>query len=267
LPEVTGPVQQLEAEVREVVTPDPPVIRTQSLTRCFGDVRAVDGLTIQVGRGEIFGFLGPNGAGKTTTIHLLLGLLKPTAGTAEVLGYDAQREGSAVRERTGALLEHSGLYEQLTAEENLEFYARAWRLGGPERAVRIRELLEWVGLWERRSDRVSTWSRGMKQKLALARTLLHRPALVFLDEPTAGLDVIAATEVRDKLRELVPNDGTTVFLTTHNMVEAERLCHRVGIVREGRVLAVDTPAALVQETGADDLEGAFLALIGSGGDS
>jgi ABC-2 type transport system ATP-binding protein len=155
----------------------------------------------------------------------------------------------------------------LTAEENLEFYARVWRLEPSERVDRIRELLDWVGLWDRRSDRVGTWSQGMKQKLALARALLHRPALVFLDEPTAGLDVMAANEVREKLTELVTNHGTTVLLTTHNMTEAQRLCEQVVIIREGRLLASGTPKSLIARTGGGDLEEAFLALMKTGGDS
>lgn len=236
-------------------------IRTDNLTRDFGTVRATDGLTFQVKTNQFFGFLGPNGAGKTTTIHLLLGLLLPSGGTAEVLGCDASQDGQKVREKVGALLEHTGLYEQLTAEENLEFYGRVWRLKRHERDHRIRELLEWVGLWKRRSDRVGTWSRGMKQMLALARALLHRPRLVFLDEPTAGLDVLMAAEVRDKLAELVSSDETTVFLTTHNMQEAEELCETVAIIREGRLLAVGTPKALLEETGSKNLEEAFISLM------
>jgi ABC-2 type transport system ATP-binding protein len=243
------------------------ILRTSGLTRSFGDVCAVDHLTIDVQPGEIFGFLGPNGAGKTTTIHLLLGLLEPTDGMAEVLGHDAYRQGADVRERAGALLEDTGLYEQLTAAENLEFYARVWRLGPSERTERIRELLDWVGLFDRRMDRVCTWSRGMKQKLALARALLHHPPLVFLDEPTAGLDVVAATDVREKLKELAPKDGTTVFLTTHNMQEAERLCGRVAIICEGRLLALDKPEAIIAAVGAEDMEAAFLALLKRGGAS
>jgi len=236
-------------------------IKADGLTRDFANVRAVDGLTFEVPCGGIFGFLGPNGAGKTTTIHLLLGLLEPTAGRAEVLGFDAGRDGARVRERTGALLEHTGLYEQLTAEENLEFFARVNRLTEPERNERIAEQLQWIGLWERRTERVSTWSRGMKQKLALARTLLHRPPLVFLDEPTAGLDVMTAAEVREKLSELVAGGTTTIFLTTHNLTEVERICRQVAIIREGRLLALDTPEAIVRATGVENLEDAFVNLL------
>jgi ABC-2 type transport system ATP-binding protein len=219
-------------------------IRISDLRKSFGTVNAVDGLSLDVPAGAIFGFLGPNGAGKTTTIQLLLGLLEASGGTGTVLGYECATQGQAIRERTGALLEHHGLYEQLTAEENLEFYARIGQMAAGERRVRIRESLEDMELWDRRHDRVGTWSRGMKQQLALGRALLHRPQLVFLDEPTAGLDVMAANAVRDRLATLVQREGTTVFLTTHNMAEAERLCATVGVVRSGRLLALGSPDSL-----------------------
>jgi ABC-2 type transport system ATP-binding protein len=224
-------------------------IRLQNLTRDFEAVRAVDSLSLEVPAGTIFGFLGPNGAGKTTTIRLLLGLLEPSAGRAEVLGYDTRTQAHEIRARSGALLEDSGIYEHLSAEDNLEFYARAYRLPQPERGARIRELLEQMGLWERRKDPAGTWSKGMQQKLALARALLHRPPLVLLDEPTAGLDVPSAVAVRDDLAELAEREGTTVFLTTHNMAEAERLCSRVAVIRQGRLLAVGHPDELRARSG------------------
>jgi ABC-2 type transport system ATP-binding protein len=219
-------------------------IHTENLTRDFGPIRAVDGLSLEVPAGIIFGFLGPNGAGKTTTIRLLLGLLEPTAGRAEVLGFDTRTQADEIRARTGALLEHHGLYERLSAEDNLEFYGRVWHLPRAERQARIRELLTHLGLWERRKEQVATWSRGMKQKLALARALLHRPSLIFLDEPTAGLDPVAAAAVREDLAALVAREGVTVFLTTHNLTEAEKLCHRVGVIRAGKLLAVGRPDEL-----------------------
>ena len=228
-------------------------INLDGLVRDFGDVRAVDGVSLDVPQGGIFGFLGPNGAGKTTTIGLLLGLLEPTAGRAEVLGFDPATAGHEVRQRTGAVLEHTGIYEALTAEDNLGFYARVYGLSEPERGQRIRAILESMGLWERRHDKAGTWSRGMQQRLALARALLHRPSLVFLDEPTAGLDVMAATAVREDLARLAA-DGTTIFLTTHNMAEAERLCGRVAVIRRGRLLAVGAPDELRTATGAPRLD-------------
>ena len=229
-------------------------IRLDNLTRDFETVRAVDGLSLEVPAGTIFGFLGPNGAGKTTTIRLLLGLLEPTAGGAQVLGYDTRSQAQEIRARTGALLEHSGVYEHLSAEDNLAFYARAYRLPPAEREARIRELLEQMGLWERRKDQAGTWSKGMQQKLALARALLHRPPLVLLDEPTAGLDVPSAAAVREDLAELAEREGTTVFLTTHNMAEAERLCSRVAVIRHGRLVAIGHPDELRARSGGDRVE-------------
>ncbi len=219
-------------------------IHTENLSRSFGAVRAVDNLSLTVPKGIVFGFLGPNGSGKTTTIRLLLGLLEPTGGRAEVLGYDTRTQGDEVRCRAGALLEHSGLYERLSAEDNLEFYGRVWRMPKAERQARIKELLTHVGLWERRKEAVGKWSRGMKQKLAVARALLHRPPLVFLDEPTAGLDPVAAVALRDDLATLVAREGVTVFLTTHNLAEAEKLCGQVGVIRQGALLAVGHPDTL-----------------------
>ncbi len=219
-------------------------LRTDGLTRDFKTVRAVDGLTIEVPSGIVFGFLGPNGSGKTTTIRLLLGLIEPTAGRAEVLGRDVARDGAAVRTDSGALLEHPGLYERMTAEQNLDFYGQVWRLPAAERRARVRQLLGPLGLWDRRREIVGTWSRGMKQKLAVARTLLHRPRLVFLDEPTAGLDPVASAALRDDLARLAASEGVTVFLTTHHLAEAERLCGLVAVIRQGRLLAVGHPDTL-----------------------
>jgi ABC-2 type transport system ATP-binding protein len=229
-------------------------IRLENLSRDFEAVRAVDGLSLEVPAGTIFGFLGPNGAGKTTTIRLLLGLLEPSAGRAEVLGYDTCSQAQEIRARSGALLEHPGIYEHLSARDNLAFYARVYRLPRDEREARIRELLEQMGLWARRGDRAGTWSKGMQQKLALARALLHRPPLVLLDEPTAGLDVPSAAAVRDDLAELAEREGTTVFLTTHNMAEAERLCSRVAVIRKGRLVAVGHPDELRARAGGPRVE-------------
>jgi ABC-2 type transport system ATP-binding protein len=229
-------------------------IRMENLSRDFGPVRAVDGLSLEIPVGTIFGFLGPNGAGKTTTIRLLLGLLEPMAGRAEVLGFDTRTQSGAIRTHTGTLLEHSGLYEQLSAEDNLEFYARVWRLPASERQARIQELLTHMGLWERRQERAGDWSRGMQQKLALARALLHRPPLVLLDEPTAGLDVPSAAGVREDLAALAAREGVTVFLTTHNMIEAERLCSQVAVIREGKLVALGHPDELRARAGGPRVE-------------
>lgn len=224
-------------------------IRMLELSKSFGAVNAVAQLSLEVPAGIVFGFLGPNGAGKTTTIRLLLGLLEPTQGQAEVLGYDPRRQAQEIRARTGALLERDGLYGQMSAEHNLEYQGRIYRLGAAERQARIQQLLTHLGLWDRRRERVETWSKGMRQKLALARAMLHRPQLVFLDEPTAGLDVMAAAAVREDLAALSAREGATVFLTTHNMAEAERLCSRVAVIRGGRLLAVGHPDELRRRAG------------------
>lgn len=229
-------------------------IRTDNLRRDFGTVRAVDHLALEVPSGMIFGFLGPNGAGKTTTILLLLGLLEPTEGRAEVLGFDTQTQANEIRCRTGTLLEHSGLYERLSAEDNLEFYGRIWHMPANARQARIKELLTHLGLWERRKETVGTWSRGMKQKLTIARALLHRPPLIFLDEPTASLDPIAAAAVREDLATLATREGVTVFLTTHNLAEAEKLCQQVGVIRKGQLLAVGSPEQLRGKHGPPRVE-------------
>lgn len=229
-------------------------IRTEDLTRNFSSLCAVDGLNLEVPAGTIFGFLGPNGAGKTTTIRLLLGLLEPTRGRAEVLGLDTRTQAEAIRERTGALLEHHGLYERLSAEDNLEFYGRIWHLPAGERRTRIQDLLTHLGLWERRKETVGSWSRGMKQKLAVARALLPRPQLIFLDEPTAGLDPVAAASLREYLAALATREGVTVFLTTHNLAEAEKLCGQVAVIRQGKLLAVGHPDQLRSKGGVPKVE-------------
>jgi ABC-2 type transport system ATP-binding protein len=224
-------------------------IRTVGLGRRFGGVVALDDVTLEVPQGIVFGLLGPNGAGKTTMIRLLLGLLEPTTGSAQALGFDTRTDADRIRERTGALLEHTGLYERLTAEDNLDFYGRVWRLPAAERRERIRSLLTALGLYERRGDRVGEWSRGMKQKLAIARALLHRPSLLFLDEPTAGLDPRAAFELRQLLAQLAREEGVTVFLTTHNLAETEQLCSLIAVIRSGRLVAIGSPADLKRGTG------------------
>jgi ABC-2 type transport system ATP-binding protein len=223
--------------------PDP-IIRAEHLSRSFGAVKAVDDLTLEVPAGVVFGFLGPNGAGKTTTIHLLLGLIEPTQGQAWVMGLDIRKHAEEIRTHSGALLEFSGLYERMSAEDNLDLYGRIYKMPAAERCTRIRELLEHLDLWERRKDRVGTWSRGMKQKLAVARALFHRPPLVFLDEPTAGFDPVAAAALRKDLAGLVAHEGVTVFLNTHNLTEAEQLCAQVGVIRAGKLLTVGSPDSL-----------------------
>lgn len=229
-------------------------IRTQELIRDFKTVRAVDHLSLEVPAGIVFGFLGPNGSGKTTTIRLLLGLLEASEGRSEVLGFDTRTQADEIRKRSGALLEYNGLYERMSAIDNLEFFGRVWRMPVQERRARIQDLLMSVGLWDRREETVGGWSRGMKQKLAVVRTLLHRPELIFLDEPTAGLDPVAAVALHDELEALVEKEGVTVFLTTHNLAEAEKLCQQVGIIRSGKLLAVGKLDQLRTQAGGQRLE-------------
>ena len=221
-----------------------PAIKADGVVRDFGTVRALDHLSLEVPRGIVFGFLGPNGAGKTTAIRVFLGLVEPTAGHAAVFGFDTRAQGDDIRARSGALLEHNGLYERLTAEQNLEFTGRVWHMRAADRRARAQELLEQFGLWDRRKQAVGQWSRGMKQKLAVARAVFHRPPLVFLDEPTAGLDPVASAALRDDLEQLARGEGVTIFLTTHNLTEAERLCSLVGVIRQGKLVALGPPRDL-----------------------
>jgi ABC-2 type transport system ATP-binding protein len=220
------------------------IIHTEHLCRSFGTLAAVDDLSIDVPAGIVFGFLGPNGAGKTTTIHLLLGLLVPSAGKARVMGFDTRSQADEIRAKSGALLEFAGLYERLSAEDNLDLYGRIYRMPGPERKARAKELLTHLDLWDRRKEKVGTWSRGMKQKLAVARALFHHPPLIFLDEPTAGFDPVAAAALHADLTNLVTREGVTVFLNTHNLAEAEKLCARVGVIRNGKLITMGNPDEL-----------------------
>jgi ABC-2 type transport system ATP-binding protein len=219
-------------------------IHARDLTRRFGTVQAVNQLSLDVPPGIIFGFLGPNGAGKTTTIQILLGLVAPSSGSAKVLGLDVGVHSDMIRTQTGALLEHSGIYERLSAEDNLEFYARIYRLPAMERKRRIEDLLRQMNLWDRRYDLAGRWSKGMKQRLALARVLLHKPRLIFLDEPTAGLDVVSAAQIRQNLQSIVEREETTIFLTTHNMTEVEEVCQKVGVIKNGVLVAQGSPQEL-----------------------
>lgn len=235
-------------------------IEAQNLTRTFGTVRAVDGLTFTVEQGEVLGFLGPNGAGKTTTIRLLTGQLRPTSGSARVAGCDVVTEREALKPRIGVVFEHLNIYERLSGRDNLLFAARLY--GVPVAAVS--EALERVGLTERAGGRVATYSNGMKQRLLIARALLHRPEVLFLDEPTKGLDPNVSREIRNLVAGLAA-EGVTVFLTTHYMEEADRLSHRVAILDRGRIVALDTPANLKSEQGSGQpvtLEEVFVRLTG-----
>ena len=226
-----------------------PAVRAENLVRHFGKTTAVDGLSFVVGAGETFGLLGHNGAGKTTTIRLLNGVLARDAGAAAVLGLDPAVDGVAVRARTGVLTETPSLDERLTANENLSFFGRLYGLSGTPLADQVGALLGAFGLADRAHDRVAGFSRGMKQRLALARTLLHDPDILFLDEPTAALDPVAARDVHALVEGFRRDRRRTVVLTTHNLVEAQRLCDRVMIMGRGRALAIGSPAELARSLG------------------
>lgn len=216
------------------------MIATEKLTKKFGDIVAVDNLTLEVKEGEVFGFLGPNGAGKTTTIRLLTSLISPTSGSAVVNGFRIGENDKAIRQSVGILTESPGMYDNLSAEYNLRIYAELYEVDEP--TTQVEKYLRMLGLWERRHDEAGTFSKGMRQKLAIARALLHEPQLLFLDEPTAGLDPEASRLVRDFIDEL-REAGRTIFICTHNLDEADRLCDRIGVFKT-RLLVLDTPARL-----------------------
>lgn len=222
-----------------------PTIEAEGLTKMFGSLKAVDHLSFDVEEGEVFGLLGPNGAGKTTTIRMLACLVSASEGSAKVGGYNIDRHSLKVRQIVGILTENPSLYERLTAYENMDFFAEAYDLSdAQEKPNRIRELLEFFELWERRNDKVATFSKGMKQKLAIARALVHKPPILFLDEPTSGLDPESAKEVRDLMERLSRHEKHTILLCTHRLEDAERLCSRVMIINRGKSIIVGTPDEL-----------------------
>jgi ABC-2 type transport system ATP-binding protein len=216
------------------------MIQTQNLSKKFNSTLAVDQLNLEVDEGEVFGFLGPNGAGKTTTVRMLTSLIEPTSGTAIVNGFHVGEQDTEIRRTVGILTETPGMYDNLSAEFNLEIYANLYEVEDPK--VQVEKYLSMLGLWERRKDEAGTFSKGMKQKLAIARALLHEPRILFLDEPTAALDPEASHLVHDFISDL-RKEGRTIFLCTHNLDEADRLCDRVGVFKT-HLLVVDTPANL-----------------------
>ncbi len=225
-------------------------ITVEKLSRSFGEIQAVKGIDLQVGRGETFGFLGPNGAGKSTTIKMLCTLLHPTSGRALINGYDVERESMRVRQSIGIVFQDPTLDEYLTAEQNLYFHCMVYHTPVKTRDRRIHEVLELVGLEERRKDVVKTFSGGMKRRLEVARGLLHEPQTLFLDEPTVGLDPQTRRSVWEHILQLRERTGLTIFMTTHYMEEAE-YCDRIAIIDHGQIVALDTPAALKRRVGQD----------------
>ena len=227
-----------------------PAIAVEDLTRHFGDVVAVDGVTFSVAQGEVFGFLGPNGAGKTTTISMLTTLLRPTEGSARVAGHDVDRDDARVRQAIGIVFQEPSLDERLTARENLEFHAVLYGMPRAQRPRRIDEALRLVDLENRADSLVEQFSGGMRRRLEIARGLLHVPAVLFLDEPTLGLDPQSRRSVWQHIRSLRERTGVTVFMTTHYMEEAE-FCDRIAIIDHGRIVALDTPEGLKDLVGGD----------------
>lgn len=232
-------------------------IETTGLTRSFGARPAVDNLTLTIPTGKVFGFLGPNGAGKTTTVRMLTTLIAPTSGTARVAGYRLGEDNESLRRSVGILTETPGLYDRLSARQNLMYFAQLYDLDSRKAAAQTERYLRMLELWGRRDDPVGGFSRGMRQKLAIARALLHEPKIVFLDEPTVGLDPEASKIVRDFVREL-RTEGRTIFLTTHNLADADELCDLIGVF-QGQLLHLDTPAQLRAELFG---EGTRIALAG-----
>ncbi|MHB8289672.1 MAG: ATP-binding cassette domain-containing protein [Acidimicrobiales bacterium] len=231
----------------------PPSIEVRDLRKSYGDIEAVRGVSFEVAAGETFGFLGPNGAGKSTTISMLCTLTEPSSGVAQVSGHDVVRERLEVRRRIGLVFQDVTLDEYLTAEENLRFHADLYGVPKDIVAVRLHQVLEMVGLWDRRSGLVRTFSGGMKRRLEIARGLLHSPRVLFLDEPTVGLDPQTRAHIWEYIEQLRRREAVTIFLTTHYMDEAEH-CDRIGIIDGGEIVAMGTPEALKAEVGLDRIE-------------
>ena len=241
------------------------MIRTDKLSKVYGksgSIRALDELNLEVHEGETFGLLGPNGAGKTTTVRLLNCIIKPTSGSATVNGYDIVKEEMNVKKNTGLLAESPGLYEKLSAYEFLEFMGALYDVPGKILPERINSLLKLFGLSDRRDDLLEGYSRGMKQKVLIAAALIHDPPLLFFDEPTSNLDPAAAVMVKDLLRSLVSSAGKTIFICSHILPVVEELCDRIGIINQGKLVALGTLDEILKQTKKKTLEEAFIAITG-----
>ncbi len=239
------------------------MIRVENLVRRFGQFAAVDDISFEVRRGEIFAFLGPNGAGKTTTIKMLTTLLRPTSGRVELDGLDPQHQQTAARRRFGIVFQDPSLESELTAAENMEIHGVLYHVPRRVRLQRTEQLLRLFELWERRHEPVKRFSGGMRRRLEIARGFLHTPKILFLDEPTLGLDPQSRNQLWTHVKSLNETEGVTVFLTTHYMDEAERVAHRIAIIDHGRIVAQGSPSEIKAQTTSDSLEQAFLALTGS----
>jgi ABC-2 type transport system ATP-binding protein len=239
------------------------MIHVENLAKTYGEVKAVDGVSFDVQPGEIFAFLGPNGAGKTTTIQMLTTLVRPTSGAMRLDGIDPQVNALDARRRFGIVFQDPSLDGELTAYENLELHGVLYGVSRHVRRERIEMLLKLFELWDRKDAFVKTFSGGMKRRLEIARGFLHTPKILFLDEPTLGLDPQSRNQLWTHVKNLNDTEKVTVFLTTHYMDEAERVAHRIAIIDHGKIVAQGTAAELKMQTGADSLEGAFLALTGT----
>ena len=239
------------------------MIQVEHLVKRFGEFTAVDDISFAVRRGEIFAFLGPNGAGKTTTIKMLTTLARPTSGTLEIDGLDPNGSSNEVRKRFGIVFQDPSLDGDLTAYENMELHGVFYHVPRKLRVERIEQLLRLFELWERRNQQVKLFSGGMKRRLEIARGLLHTPKILFLDEPTLGLDPQTRNQLWTQVKHLNQTEGVTVFLTTHYMDEADRVAQRIAVIDHGKIVAQGSPQELKQQTGRDSLEEAFLALTGS----
>jgi ABC-2 type transport system ATP-binding protein len=239
------------------------MIRVQNLVKRFGDFEAVKDISFQVERGEIFAFLGPNGAGKTTTIKMLTTLLKPTSGSVEIDGLNPASAQNEVRKRFGIVFQDPSLDTELTAYENMEIHAVLYHVPRALRIERTERLMKLFELWDRRNDPAKTFSGGMKRRLEIARSMLHTPRIIFLDEPTLGLDPQSRNQLWTHVKHLNETERVTVFLTTHYMEEAERVAQRIAIIDHGGIIALGSSAELKQQTGTETLEEAFLKLTGS----
>ena len=237
------------------------------LVKYYGKIKALDGISFHIEEGEIYGLIGPNGAGKTTTLRIIATLLKPTSGTVKVFGYDVVRDADEVRRIISYLPEEAGAYKNLSGEEYLRFMAGFYASSRNEVESMVREAMEISGLGERLKDKVKTYSRGMKRRLLLSRALMVKPRLAILDEPTAGLDVLHAYHVRRIIKEYAERYGTTILLSSHNMLEVEFLCDRVAFINKGRIIGIGTPTELKERYNAKNLEEAFVkAVLESGKD-
>ena len=271
------PVSKTERVVRltqvQILSPPPhkfchnrkmdDIISAQNLTKTFGNFTAVNNVSFNVKKGEIFAFLGPNGAGKTTTIKMLTTLLKPTAGTIRLNGIDTIAHPEKARKSFGIVFQDPSLDDELTAMENMEFHAVLYKVPGREIKGRIEKFLNFVELWDRKNDLVKTFSGGMKRRLEIARGLLHQPEILFLDEPTQGLDPQTRNKIWEYLQNLNKETQITVFFTTHYMEEAEQIAHRIAIMDHGKIIETGTAAKLMEQTQTKSLEKAFLKLTGT----